>query len=87
MKDFIDKTSEKAGTPLSRKNLMALQGFIATTTTFSDDGKSVVEVNDDGETLTTTFNEDGSITETFVGQKTITKTTTFSENGVIRELV
>ena len=86
MKDFIDSTSEKAGTPINRKNMMAVQGFDAVTTVFNADG-SIVETNADGETLTTTFAGDGSIVETFKGEKTITKTTTFKSNGNIEEVL
>lgn len=86
MVDFIDKTSEQNGTPINRENLMAMQGFIANNTTFNNDG-SITETNSKGESLTTTFNNDGSITETFVGEKTITKTTTFDANGNIREVI
>ena len=35
----------------------------------------------------TVFNADGSITETFVGEKTITKTTTFNSDGSISEAI
>jgi hypothetical protein len=84
--DFIDKTSEQSGTPINRENLLAMQGFIARETVFNDDG-SITETNFKGETLTTVFNEDGSITETFVGKKTITKTTSFLENGNIVEVI
>ena len=86
MIDFIDKTSEKNGTPLNRENMMALQGFQAKTTVFNDDG-SIIETNSKNETLTTTVNADGSITETFVGEKTITKTTTFNADGSISEVI
>jgi hypothetical protein len=86
MVEFIDKTSEQAGTPINRENLMAMQGFMAKTTIFNNDG-SIVETNNKGETLTTIFNADGSITETFVGEKTITKTTTFNDDGSISEVV
>lgn len=86
MIDFIDKTSEQSGTPLNRENLMAVQGFIAQTTVFNDDG-SIVETNSKGETKTTVFNDDGSITETFVGKKTITKKTIFNEDGSITEVL
>lgn len=86
MVDFIDKTSENNGTPLNRKNMMAIQGFIAKTTTFDDDG-SVVETTSDGHTKTTKRNPDGSITETFVGEKTITKTITFNSDRSITEVV
>lgn len=84
MKEFIDKTAEKSGTRINRKNLLAIQGFIGGTTTFMADG-SVVETNEDGETLTTRFNDDGTITEVFNGEKTITKTTTFNGDGSITE--
>jgi YD repeat-containing protein len=84
MIDFIDKTAEKAGTPISRKNMMALQGFETITTVFNEDG-SITETNAEGHTLTTTFNEDGSITEVFVGEKTIMKVTTFDESGNLIE--
>lgn len=86
MKDFIDKTSEQDGTPVNRKNLMAMQGFEAKNTVFNTDG-SITETNADGETLTTVFNADGSITETFVGKETITKTTTFISDGSIKEVI
>lgn len=83
MIDFIDKTSEKNGTPLNRNNLMGVQGFEASTTTFKSDG-SIEEVNAQGQKLTTTFNTNGSITEKFVGEKTITLTTTFNLDGSIK---
>ena len=86
MKEFIDKTSEKSGTPINRATLMAMQGFISLTTIFNSDG-SIVETNSDGETLTTVFNEDGSITETFVGEKTIVRTTSFVGNQTIVEVL
>lgn len=76
MIEFIDKTLVDEGTPFNRANMMAMQGFIARTTTMNADG-SITEVNDKGETLTTVFG-DGIVTETFVGKKTIIKTTTFN---------
>ena len=66
--------------------MMAVQGFISVNTISNADG-SIVERNSKGETLTTVFNEDGSITETFVGDKTITKATTFNNDGSISEVV
>lgn len=84
MIEFIDKTSTQAGTKINRANLMAIQGFVAKTTTFNSDG-SITERNANGETLTTIFNSNGTITERFVGKKTITKTTTFNANGTISE--
>ena len=86
MKEFIDKTAEKSGTRINRRNLLAIQGFIGGTTAFMDDG-SVVETNADGEMLTTRFNDDGTITEVLRGEKTITKTTTFNGDGSITEVL
>ena len=86
MQEFVDKTLEKSGTPINRKTLMAMQGFIAKTTTFNNDG-SIVQTNSDGHTLTTIFGTDGSVTERFVGEKTITKKTTFQTNGNITEVI
>lgn len=86
MKEFIDKTTSQNGTPINRANLMAMQGFIAKTTSFNSDG-SITETNGSGEVLTTTFNADGSITEKFVGAKTITKTTRFNSDGTISEVL
>lgn len=87
MIEFIDKTSTVEGTKINRKNLMAMQGFVGVTTVFRDDG-SIVETNEHGHTLTTSFSDDGNvITETFVGEKTITKTTTFNANGSIVEVI
>ena len=89
MIEFIDKTTEQAGTPINRENMMAIQGFEPKTTVFYADG-SITETNGKGEVLTTVFNDDGSITETFVGvvgEKTITKTTIFNEGGSISEVI
>lgn len=82
MRDFIDKTSTQSGTPINRKNLMAIQGFEASTTTFNSDG-SITEINSHGQKLTTSFNSNGSIVEKFVGDKTITLTTKFNDDGTI----
>lgn len=85
--EFIDKTSNKKGTSLNREALMAMQGFISMNTVFKDDG-SIEETNSKGQKKITIFNADGSITERFVGEKTITKTTTFDEvNGTIMEVL
>lgn len=81
MIDFIDKTTDQNGTPLNRKNLMAIQGFEAMTTTFNSDG-SITETNASGQVKTTVFNSDGSVTERFEGEKTITKKITFSSNKI-----
>ena len=84
MVDFIDKTLEQSGTPINRANLMAMQGFQASTTIFKPDG-SIETTNSKNEKLTTIFNSDGSITEIFEGEKTITKKTIFEANGMITE--
>ena len=83
MKDFIDKTESTSGTPLNREAFMAIQGFETKTTAFS--GNRIVETNGNGETLTTVFNADGTITQTFVGERTIVKTITLGE--VISEVI
>ena len=85
MIEFIDKTTSKAGTKINRAHLMAMQGFMAKTTVFNADG-SITETNSKGEILTTRFNGN-TITETFVGEKTIVKTTTFNADGSITEVL
>lgn len=86
MIDFIDKTSEQNGTLINRENLMAIQGFIAVETVFV--GSNLIrETNSKDEVLTTVFNDDGSITETFVGEQTITRTTIFNADGSISEVI
>ncbi len=86
MIEFIDKTSVESGTPINRENMMAIQGFVAETTVFRDDG-SIIKTNTRGETLTIVFNNDGSITKTLVGEKTITMTISFNENGIIEKSI
>lgn len=86
MIDFIDKTTEQSGTPLNRKNLMAIQGFEEKTTVFNSDG-SITETFSDGSTKTTVFNSDGSLTETFTGEKTIVKITSFNPDGSVSEVI
>lgn len=86
MIDFVDKTSEADGTPINRRNLMAVQGFEAKKTVFNSDG-SITETNSDGQTLKTVFNDDGSISETFTGDKIINKITLFNGDGSISEVI
>ena len=81
--EFIDKTEEKAGTKINRKNLMAAQGFMNQETIFVEEDGSIVTTNGDGHIYKVTFNTDGSITETFSGEKTIMKTTKFEGNKII----
>lgn len=87
MKDFIDKTSSKAGTPINRANLMAVQGFVSGKTTFNSSDNTITETNDNGETMVTKFNTDGSITQTFTGERTIEKKITFSGNTITEKVV
>jgi hypothetical protein len=90
MIEFIDKTSVNDGTPLNRANLMALQGFDTVQTQISEnaDGTiTIVETSRDG-IKTTQISADGNtITEEFVGEKTITKTTTINGNIIQEEVV
>lgn len=85
MKEFIDETVESGGTPINRKNMLAIQGFIGNKVTFQDN--SVTQINSNGEKLVTTFNDDGSITETFTGEKTITKKIQFNSDGSVTEVI
>ena len=47
---------------------------------------SIVETNDCGHTKTTTFSGN-KVVEVFKGEKTITKTTTFNDDGSITEVI
>jgi hypothetical protein len=91
MIEFIDKTAEKAGTPLNRANLMAIQGMQSKTIVFGD-GEIIESVsqplpngNNQLVTTKTVFENDGSITITVEGEKTIVKKITFEDNGSIKE--
>jgi hypothetical protein len=86
MVEFIDKSSANAGTPINRQTMMAVQGFQSVETVFKSDG-SIEETNGQGHKKITTFNADGSITEAFVGEKQMTKTTTFLANGTVKEVI
>ena len=92
MVDFKDKTGEENGTPINRKHLMAMQGFIATETsppTKNESGEvQIIQTNvETGEQLITTFKLNGQIEEKFIGGKTITKTITFNTDGSISEVI
>ena len=86
IKEFIDTPTDREGTPINRANMMAIQGFIGCTIEYGDNGE-IIETNANGEVLTTIKNADGSYTQTLVGEKTITKTTTFNKNGTITEVI
>ena len=85
MVEFIDKTSEKKGTAFNRKNMMAVQGFIGMTTEKLEDG-SILQINDDNQTLRTHKKEDGSIVQTFTGEKVIVKTIKKQDGKIIETL-
>ena len=92
MIDFIDKTTEQAGTPINRKNLMAMQGFVATETyppTKNELGEiQIIQINTEtNEQLITTSKQNKQIEEKFIGEKTIIKTTTFNSDGSISEVI
>ena len=92
MIEFIDKTSEQNGTPINRKTLMAMQGFVATEIappTKNELGEvQIIETNTEtNEQLITTFKLNGKIEEKLIGKKTITKTTTFNSDGSITEVI
>lgn len=84
MKDFIDKTIGTPGTPINRVNLMAAQGFISSTVAYGNGVRTIVFQN--GEKLKTRL-DGNSVVEVFTGEKTITKTTSFLENGSISEVI
>ena len=84
MKDFIDKTTEKSGTPINRANLMSIQGFVSSSATYEKGVRTIVFSN--GETLKTRL-DGNSVIETFTGEKTITKTTSLLENGYVTEVI
>ena len=86
MIEFIDKTSEQSGTPINRKNMMAIQGFDDSNIVFNADG-SITQTNSKSETTTIRFIGNNSFTETFVGEKTIAKTIKFNEDGSISKTV
>lgn len=86
--NWDDETESVQGTPVNRKRLMGMQGFLAGNTTITKSGNltTIVETSAEG-TCTTkiTRNTDGTTTivETFVssGNKTIRQTTSISQNG------
>lgn len=84
MKEFIDKTTEKSGTPINRANMMAIQGFLPSTVTYANGIRTITYSN--GETLKTQLSG-SSVIETFKGEKTITKTTSIMADGSIKEVV
>lgn len=86
MKEFIDKTPEKQGTPFNRATAMAMQGFVGAVIEQNADG-SITETNDYGEIKTTVFLANGDIQEIFEGEKIIVKTIKFNDDGSILEVL
>lgn len=81
MVNFIDKTSQNAGTPLNRSNMMAIQGMEAETIEFGNN--TVTETFDKGGVKTTQFNATGSIREEYSSEgKSIVKITKFDRNTI-----
>ena len=65
MIDFIDKTTEQAGTPINRENLMGVQGYQNENVNFGNN--NITKTNSKGETETITFSGN-QIIKTFVGE-------------------
>lgn len=86
--NFVDIVpGVEEGTPLNRRNMMAIQGYGNANTVFNADG-SITETFAEG-VQETTFNDDGSIVTVFTGTdgKVMTKTVTFNDDGSIAEVV
>ena len=69
------------GTPINRENMMAVQGF-SNCNTYEDvnelgEKRIIQDYIDRNEKLITTFKTNGEIEEKLVGEKTITKTSSF----------
>lgn len=85
MIDFVDKTEEKNGTYINRKNMMAIQGFLSSSFKIVDG--EIIETNENNESLLTK-KENGKIIEIFNGEKQMTKTTHFDfETNSIKEVI
>ena len=72
MVDFLDKTGEQDGTPINRVNLMAMQGFQTASVRYRNGEQIITYPN--GHMLRSKI-DGNTLTETFIGEKTITKTT------------
>lgn len=72
------------GTPINRKSMMAIQGFIGATTTFNSNG-DISQNFDNGNRTIVKFLEDGSIEQILIDSEgqSITKKTIFEEDGSI----
>lgn len=92
MKDFVDTTGSVKGTALNRANLMAMQGFIGSTTTFQNKNGvlTVIETNSDGERLETRVFTNGTVIERLWNAddtRFLSKETTFTtKDGIINTL-
>ena len=85
MIEFVDKTAEKKGTDINRKNMMAVQGFL--NSSFNIINGEIIETNENNEVLLTKM-ENGKIIEIFNGEKQIKKTTYFDfQTNSIKEVL
>lgn len=84
MREAIDKTATQQGTKINRDFLMGIQGFDNTTTNILPNG-SIQQLTGDGNLKTVTF-ENGKIISKFIGQKTITKIITVTDNQILEVL-
>ena len=90
MKEFIDTTPNEQGTPINRSNMMAMQGFVASTYEYyidENDYLAIKQTNADGEVLITYKDEYGNYVQKLIGQKTIEKHTVFHWTGVVEEYI
>lgn len=81
-----DDSPTDSGTPINRKTMMGLQGWINSEISFQPNGQ--IQQTFNGNTanrLVTTFNSDGSITEELIenNNKVATRKTTFTSDGRI----
>lgn len=85
---FIENADNpvNTGTPINRKNMMAIQGFDDSNIIFNADA-SITQTNSKGEATTIRFIGNSSFTVTFEGEKTIVKTIKFNEDGSISKTI
>lgn len=76
----------EAGTPLNRLNLMAMQGFGDTITTFNANG-TITETFSDSSQKVTEFTAGGVVETYTAGAQVLVKTTTFNADGSISEVI
>lgn len=98
MVNWKDKITGQNGTPVNRANLMAMQGFQATTTNITKNGTTttITETNAAGDLLVTTITKNSNNTTinavfTAVDGATMSTTTTITKTGsgtsIVKEVV